>query len=148
MTEPWNTGSLDLLSGPWTALWKQGPDQGTELLDLAFQEGQVLGLGSDRDGTFQYTGTFTPAGQVELGKVYTTRVRMVPARMTYIGQWNGQHILGRWADDCNDLNAGPFRMWPGQGPDPGEVLETAAEPGLEAELVAVQALPRQRAPHD
>ena len=150
MTQSRQSGALDLLSGPWTAVWQQGANQGKELLDLIFQEGQVIGFGSDRDGEFQYAGSFTSTGTVNLGKVYTRSLGPVPARMTYLGQWNGRRILGRWVDDRNSTNAGPFRMWPGHGPDPGEVLETGAEPGLEAELAAVQTLnkPPQRKLHD
>lgn len=150
MTNPNRAGSLALLSGPWTAVWQQGPNQGKELLDLAFQESQVIGFGSDRDGEFQYSGSYTESGSVNLGKVYTRPLGSVPARMTYLGQWNGRRILGRWVDDRYATNAGPFKMWPGHGPDPGEVLETEAEPGLEAELVAVQTLSisRQRTRHD
>jgi hypothetical protein len=140
MIEPRHTGPLELLSGPWTAVWQQGSDQGEERLNLIFQESQVLGFGSDGDGEFQYTGTFSSTGTVNLGKVYTRPLGPVPARMTYLGQWNGRRILGRWVDDRDSSNAGPFRMWPGHGPDPGEVLEAEAEPGLEAELVAVQPL--------
>ena len=140
MSESRKTGPIDLLSGPWTAVWQQGANQGKELLDLVFQEGQVIGFGSDRDGEFQYAGSYSSIGNVNLGKVYSRPVGPVPARMTYLGQWNGRRILGRWLDDWDSTNAGPFRMWPGHGPDPGEVLETAAEPGIEAELVAVQAL--------
>ena len=141
MTQARSEGTLDLLNGPWTAVWHQGRNNvGKEVLDLLFQEGQVVGFGSDCDGDFQYAGWFTPSGTVQLGKVYTRPSRPVPARMTYLGQWNGRRILGRWVDDQCSTNNGPFRMWPGHGPDPGEVLETAAEPGLEAELVAVQPL--------
>jgi hypothetical protein len=150
MTQPRSEGTLDLLSGPWTAVWQQGLNVGKELLDLVFQEGQVIGFGSDRDGEFQYAGMFTSTGAVQLGKVYTRPSGPVPARMTYLGQWNGRRILGRWVDDRNSGNAGPFRMWPGHGPDPGEVLETSAEPGFEAELVAVQPLhhSEQRKKHE
>lgn len=150
MIEPRHTGSLELLSGPWTAVWQQGPNQGKESLDLVFQDTQVIGFGSDRDGDFQYAGTFSPTGNVTLGKVYTRPSGPVPARITYLGQWNGRRILGRWLDDWDSTNAGPFRMWPGHGPDPGEVLETEAEPGLEAELVAVQTMnhPTRRSPHE
>ena len=150
MTQPRLSGTLDLLSGPWTALWQQGPNQDKELLDLIFHEGQVIGFGSDRDGDFQYSGTFHPTGTVQLGKVYTRPSGPVPARMTYHGQWDGRRILGRWVDDRSATNAGPFRMWPGHGPEPGEVLETEAEPGLEAELIAVPTLNKseQRNHHD
>ena len=150
MNQSKQSGALDLLSGPWTAVWHQGPEMGKELLDLVFQEGQVVGFGTDRDGEFQYAGSFTPTGTVQLGKVYTRPSRSVPARMTYIGQWNGRRIQGRWLDDRSANNAGPFRMWPGHGPDPGEVLEAEAEPGLESELVAVQPLnnPGQRNQND
>ena len=150
MTELRKTGPMDLLSGPWTAVWGQRRHPGKELLDLVFQESQVLGFGSDRDGEFQYAGTFSSTGQVNLGKVYTHPVGPVPAHMTYLGQWNGRRILGQWVDDSDSFNAGPFRMWPGHGPDPGEVLESEAEPGLEAELVAVQTLnhPARRSQHD
>lgn len=150
MTQSRPSGALDLLSGPWKAVWHQGLEMGKELLDLVFQEGQVIGFGTDRDGDFQYGGSFTPAGSVQLGKVYTRPLRDVPARMTYLGQWNGRRIQGRWADDRWASNAGPFRMWPGHSPDPGEVLEAEAEPSLKAELVAVQTQgkPRQGRPHD
>ncbi len=150
MTQSKQAGALDLLSGPWTAVWQQGTEMGKELLDLVFQEGQVVGFGTDRDGEFQHAGSFTPTGTVKLGKVYTRPSRSVPARMTYLGQWNGRCILGRWVDDRSSTNAGPFRMWPGHGPDPGEILGTEAEPSLEAELVAVQTLnnPDQRKHHD
>lgn len=150
MTPERSTTMLMELSGPWTAVWQQGPNQGKELLDLVFQEGQVIGFGSDRDGEFQYAGSFSSSGNVNLGKVYTRPLGPVPARMTYLGQWNGRRILGRWLDDWDSTNAGPFRMWPGHGPDPGEVLETAAEPGLGAELVAVHPLnrPIRRNQHD
>ena len=150
MIEPKHTGPMELLSGPWTAVWQQGPNQGKESLDLVFHDKQVIGVGSDRDGDFQYAGTFSPAGNVNLGKVYTRPLGPVPTRMTYLGQWNGRRILGRWIDDWDTTNAGPFRMWPGHGPDPGEVLEIEAEPGLEVELVAVQTLqhPTRRSSHD
>lgn len=128
---------LKELSGPWTAVWKQGPKQGKESLDLVFQEGHVLGFGVDCDGEFQYSGTMAESGAVALGKAYTRPRIPVPARMSYVGQWNGRRILGTWTDDQNRWNNGQFRMWPGNGPDPGEVLETEASPDLEAELVPV-----------
>ncbi len=141
MTQPRSDGTLDLLSGPWTALWQQRRKEGKEWLDLVFQEDHVLGFGTDPNGEFQYAGSFSSTGQVNLGKVYTHPLGPVPARMTYLGQWNGRRILGRWVDDSDSFNAGPVRMWPGHGPDPGEVLETEAELDLEAELVSVQTHP-------
>lgn len=138
MSNSRQAGSLDLLSGPWSGIWHQGAhNQGKESLDLVFNESQVIGFGSDCDGDFQYSGTFTPAGAVTLGKVYTRPLIIVPPRITYLGLWNGRRIVGTWTDDTSRSNSGPFRMWPGSGPDPGEVLETEAEPGLKAELVTV-----------
>jgi len=128
---------LDHHSGPWSAIWHQGQNQGREALDLIFHEGEVMGFGSDRDGDFQYSGTYDNSGGIDLGKVYTRANRSVPARMTYTGQWNGRRILGRWVDDRSLTNCGPFRMWPGHGSDPGEVLLEEAEPGKEAALVFV-----------
>lgn len=151
MSTPQQAGSLDLLSGPWSGIWHQGKhNQGKESLDLVFQDGQVIGFGSDCDGDFQYAGAFMQSGGVTLGKTYTRPFIPVPARMTYVGQWNGRRILGTWADDIDPGNSGPFRMWPGNGPDPGEVLETAADPGIEAELVTVAPSPRpsERNRHD
>ena len=133
-----NRQLLDLLSGPWSAIWHQGHNHGREALDLIFQEGEVMGIGSDRDGDFQYSGAYDGSGGIELGKVYTRSTRCVPARMTYTGQWNGRRILGRWVDDRSLTNCGPFRMWPGHGADPGEALMEEAEPGMEVELVLVQ----------
>jgi hypothetical protein len=142
MTERHATNTLDLLSGPWTGVWRQGEsNQGKESLDLVFQDGQVLGFGDDKDGQFQFTGTFDGTGGVCLGKVYTCPIGPVPARMTYAGFWNGRRILGTWSDDSCRYNSGPFRMWPGNGPDPGEVLETGADIPEEAELELVHALP-------
>lgn len=129
---------LELHSGPWSAIWHQGHNQGREALDLIFLNGEVMGFGSDRNGDFQYSGTYDGSGGIELGKVYTRVTRCVPARMTYTGQWNGRRILGRWMDDRSLTDCGPFRMWPGHGPDPGEVLMKEAEPGQEEELVHVQ----------
>jgi hypothetical protein len=128
---------LDLLSGPWCGLWQQiYASDGHESLDLVFQSGQVLGFGTDEDGQFQYSGIYDAAGAVILGKTYTRAWHPVPARMTYRGQWNGRRIQGTWTDDSSADNAGPFRLWPGTGPDPGEVLEEVVDIGVD-ELVAV-----------
>ena len=118
---------FDIMSGPWSGLWIQGPDRGHESLDLVFVSGNMMGLGSDRDGAFQMNGTYTPSGVAEFGKVYTRPTRPVPARMIYRGQWNGRCLVGRWTDDSDPSNKGPFRMWPGTGPDPGQVLEETAD---------------------
>ncbi|BDU68724.1 hypothetical protein GETHOR_08250 [Geothrix oryzae] len=121
------TRSLDLLSGPWSGLWRQAfREQGRESLDLVFQNGQVMGFGIDNDGEFQYAGTYEE-GLIFLGKTYTRPNKGVPTRMTYRGQWNGRRILGTWSNDNWPDNAGPFRFWPGIGPDPGEVLEEALD---------------------
>ncbi len=145
MTEKRTSNTLDLLSGPWTGVWRQGgSNQGKESLDLVFQDGQVLGFGDDKDGQFQFTGTYNGTGGVCLGKVYTRPIGLVPARMTYAGQWNGRRILGTWSDDSSKYNAGPFRMWPGNGPDPGEVLEAEEDLPEAIELELVLAAPRGR----
>lgn len=128
---------FDLLSGPWSGRWAQGREQGRERLDLIFLAGNLMGYGSDQDGAFQINGTYSPEGAADFGKVYTHPTRSVPTRMTYRGQWNGRAIVGRWSDDQWPGNAGPFRMWPGKGPDPGTVLEAAADLPGEAELVRV-----------
>lgn len=138
---------FDLLSGSWSGLWIQGPERGHESLDLVFQSGNLMGFGSDRDGAFQISGTYIPTGVAEFGKVYTNPTRVVPARMTYRGQWNGRCLVGRWTDDSDPSNEGPFRMWPGTGPDPGHVLEEAADLPNELELIPAAPLPTQGAPH-
>ncbi len=125
---------FDLLSGPWSGLWIQGHERGHESLDLVFQSGNLMGFGSDRDGAFQISGTYTPSGAVEFGKVYTQPTRPVPIRMTYRGEWNGRRLAGLGFDDAWPDNAGPFRMWPGSGADPGEVLEEEAEPPRELQI--------------
>lgn len=130
--------SLDRLSGPWSGLWFQRQEQGRESLDLVFQDSHVLGIGTDRDGEFQYAGTYGPKDTVCLGKVYTRPNRGVPARMTYLGRWNGRSIQGRWSDDRYPDNAGPFRLWPGTGPDPGEGLEAEADLEEEPSLAVVE----------
>lgn len=130
--------TLDRLSGPWSGLWFQQQSQGRESLDLIFQDGHAMGFGTDRDGEFQYSGTYDADGGVVLGKVYTRPSRPVPARMTYRGRWNGRRIEGRWNDDRYPDNAGPFRLWPGTGPDPGEVLEAEADLEEERPLVLVE----------
>jgi hypothetical protein len=113
MTEKRVSNHLDLLSGPWTGVWRQGgSNQGKESLDLVFQDGQVLGFGDDKDGQFQFTGTFDGTGGVCLGKVYTRPIGLVPARMTYAGRWNGRRILGTWSDDASKYNAGPSGCGP------------------------------------
>ena len=133
--------TLDLLSGPWSGRWRQVyREEGRESLDLAFQHGQVLGFGSDNDGEFQYAGTYEEDGRVLLGKTYTRPNKGVPPRMTYRGQWNGRRIQGTWADDRWPDNTGPFRFWPGTGPDPGEVLKEALDPTLEASLQPIFAV--------
>ncbi len=139
--------TFDLLSGPWSGLWIQGPERGHESLDLAFQSGNLLGFGSDRDGAFQINGIYTPSGAAEFGKVYTKPTRVVPAHMTYRGQWNGRCLVGRWTDDSDSRNEGPFRMWPGTGPDPREVLEEEADLPKALERIPVTTLSSQGAPH-
>lgn len=134
---------FDLLSGPWSGRWIQRGNQGRETLDLVFQSGNLMGYGTDRDGEFQLNGTYTPAGAAEFGKVYTRPVGPVPVRMTYRGQWNGRSIVGRWADDLAPGNEGPFRMWPGRGPDPGETLEEEADLPADRELAVVAAVQAQ-----
>lgn len=129
---------FDIMSGPWSGLWIQGPDRGHESLDLVFVSGNMMGLGSDRDGAFQMNGTYTPSDVAEFGKVYTDPTRVVPARMTYRGQWNGRCLVGRWTDDSDPSNKGPFRMWPGTGPDPGQVLEETADLPTELELALIR----------
>lgn len=132
--------SLDLLSGPWSGRWRQiYREEGRESLDLVFQQGQVLGFGTDNDGEFQCAGTYENDGSVLFGKTYTRPNKGVPARMTYRGQWNGRRILGTWTDDRWPDNTGPFRFWPGTGPDPGEVLEEALDPAVEASLLPLLA---------
>jgi hypothetical protein len=129
---------LDLLSGPWSARWRQAfTPEGRESLDLVFQSGQVQGFGLDGDGEFQYVGSYWDDGRVLLGKTYTRPNKPVPARMTYRGQRNGRRIQGTWTDDRDATNAGPFRGWPGTGPDPGEVLEREAEVPGDPVLVQV-----------
>ncbi|GLH65989.1 hypothetical protein [Geothrix edaphica] len=136
------TRSLDLLSGPWSGSWRQvSREEGRESLDLVFQQGQVLGFGTDNDGEFQYAGTYEQDGRVLLGKTYTRPNKGVPARMTYRGQWNGRRILGTWTDDRRPDNAGPFRFWPGTGPDPGEALEEARDLDREADIQPVLTAP-------
>ena len=128
--------SLDLLSGPWSGRWRQiFREEGRESLDLVFQQGQVLGFGTDNDGEFQYAGTYEEDGRVLLGKTYTRPNRGVPPRITSRGQWNGRRIQGTWTDDRHPDNAGPFRFWPGTGPDPGEVLEAARDLGGDLKAV-------------
>jgi len=134
--------SLDQESGHWSGSWRQDSrEEGRESLDLVFQQGQVLGFGTDNDGDFQYAGTYEEDGCVLLGKTYTRPNKRVPARMTYRGQWNGRRILGTWTDDRWPDNAGPFRFWPGTGPDPGEVLEEALDLEREAALQSVLTAP-------
>jgi hypothetical protein len=125
---------FDLLSGPWSGRWIQGPEHGDENLDLVFQSGNLMGFGSDRDGAFQISGIYSPSGAAEFGKVYTKPTRPVPARMTYRGLWNGRCLVGRWTDDGRPDNAGPFRLWPGTGPDPDDILEAEADPPRERAL--------------
>jgi hypothetical protein len=125
---------FDLLSGPWSGRWIQGPEHGDESLDLVFQSGNLMGFGSDRDGAFHISGIYSPSGAAEFGKVYTKPIRPVPARMTYRGLWNGRCLVGRWTDDGRPHNAGPFRLWPGTGPDPGDILEAEADPPRERAL--------------
>jgi hypothetical protein len=138
---------FDLLSGPWSGRWIQGRSQGRETLDLVFQSGNLMGFGSDRDGAFQINGTYSSSGSAEFGKVYTQPVRPVPARMTYRGQWNGRCLVGRWTDDSDPSNEGPFRLWPGAGPDPGEELDEAADLPNELELTPATPLTLQGVPH-
>lgn len=135
-------GSLDDLSGPWSGRWLQAyAPEGVESLDLIFLAGQVQGFGVDSDGEFQYAGSYMADGRVVLGKTYTRPAKPVPARMTYRGQWNGRRIQGTWADDSDARNAGPFRMWRGTGPDPGEVLEHEIEAPRELILVQLTGQP-------
>lgn len=139
--------AFDLLSGPWSGRWIQGRSQGRETLDLVFQSGNLMGFGLDRDGAFQIHGTYTPSGSAEFGKVYTHPVRPVPARMTYRGQWDGRFLVGRWFDDCDPSNEGPFRMWPGSDLDLDQILEEMADLPCDLEQVPVKAPPNQGVPH-
>lgn len=137
---------FDLLSGHWSGRWAQGREQGRERLDLIFLAGNLMGYGSDQDGAFQINGTYSPEGAADFGKVYTHPTRSVPARMTYRGQWNGRSLKGLWFDDAWFGNAGPFRMWPGAGPDPGEVLVEEVDRPREIQIHPFPLIFKQEAP--
>ncbi|OQA34897.1 MAG: hypothetical protein BWY56_01814 [Acidobacteria bacterium ADurb.Bin340] len=134
------------LSGPWKCRWTQRGRTELETLDLVFQDGQVLGFGSDPDGEFQYSGQSHPDGSVSLTKVYTSPLIQVPSSLTYIGAWDGRRIAGEWMDDMYPgRNHGPFRMWPGKQAEPS-IEEAKEEPlkgsgSLEGELVRVLSRP-------
>lgn len=129
--------TLDHLSGPWRCRWTQHRRSATEDLALTIAGGKVSGSWDHLDGVFDYSGAIHEDGTATLTKVYSLPTIVVPPSLTYIGRWDGRCIAGRWIDDLDpSWNNGPFRMWPGEGPDPGlsSVRSKDLEGSPEAEL--------------
>lgn len=112
------TMNLGLPSGPWRCRWVQGHRSEIESLSLTFTNGRVQGTGVDADGFFEYVGSVYADGSLSLTKTYAQPFIPVPPALSYIGRWDGRCASGQWIDDQDPTNNGPFRMWPGHGPEP------------------------------
>ena len=102
-------------SGPWHCSWTQEAQQGDETLILDFWNGRIHGSGFDPDGLFDYHGSYRANQTVNITKVYLSEPPPNQPRFTYTGKWDGQRISGRWEEDGDPKNSGPFAMWPHVG---------------------------------
>jgi len=102
-----------LKSGHWRCRWSQERTVGVEHLTMEFFGGQIIGIGVDPQGEFQYTGNYDlGSGSVVLSKSYTRSTARVPYLLWYVGAWDGQIIAGSWTFGEEPGQSGPFEMWP------------------------------------
>ncbi|HRJ27470.1 MAG TPA: hypothetical protein PLO61_08190 [Fimbriimonadaceae bacterium] len=109
---------LSQRSGLWTGMSVQMPRRVMERIDLHICGTQLVGTGEDVDGDFLLDGVYDPATRrVEIARRYTRTTRHLefdPSLVSfqYEGIWDGQMITGTWYESFNEVNTGPFEMWP------------------------------------
>jgi hypothetical protein len=120
------------LSGTWTGLSTQDGIRISEAIKLTIAAGHIIGTGSDMDGEFELSGSYSPRNQaVRITRRYTHTAE--PSQLgvgipyDYDGVWDGAMVSGRWHPRSNPHYGGPFEMWPSREEDERELRIEIAE---------------------
>lgn len=80
-------------------------------------------------------------GTLSLTKRYVSPNGRVPASLSYLGEGNGHSALDQRLDDGDPTNNGSFRLWPGEGANPGLEHKCSQAPPVEAGVPAKELVP-------
>jgi hypothetical protein len=121
-------------SGPWIGFFldKRLPGKHWMDLNLTFQDGKMVGDGSDKVGKFVIDGNYDLAdGKCQFKKTYLGR-----HSVDYNGFNEGKGIWGTWLlVDQGARYTGGFHIWPKGMPDPTQLhLSEEADIPIELDL--------------